>query len=204
VAVVRGIATLALRRRGSERPWRLRHPRDRWRVHAQPGVGWSGGCFGGCAPRCQARYARGIWGGWPHPVRALTGGQAVFFRVWRTGSGHRDDTTATATQASARRGQAQRPYPAGGVPHRLALTGASATPSSVWGVGAVERLWRARATAKPAVPQRGRTGSTVCTRHAYAAAIVPSDHAGPSASALRSRGARVTCSAVPLRRLTIA
>src|SRR5713101_1848022 len=126
-----------------------------------------------------------------------------FFSVLRTVSGQIDATTSNATNASASSCNDHRPYPAGGLPHRIAINLASAMPSSLWGVGAVDRFLRSSATSKPSVTNRLRTVSTVCTRQSYASAIFISDHSGPSASALRSICARLTFSDVPLSRLTI-
>src|SRR5262249_7591360 len=127
----------------------------------------------------------------------------VFFSVLRTVSGPIDATTSNATNASASSCNDHRPYPAGGLPHRIAINLASAMPSSLWGVGAVDRFLRSSATSKPSVTNRLRTVSTVCTRQSYASAIFISDHSGPSASALSSICARLTFSDVPLSRLTI-
>src|SRR2546428_482081 len=194
---------LALRRRGRDRHARLLQPLNRWLVHAQHGWLWIVGFFVGCEDLFQARHALGILVWRNDPVLELTFGHAVFFSVLRTISGQIDATTSNATNASASSGNDHRPYPAGGLPHRIAINLASAMPSRLWGVGAVDRFVRSSATSKPSVTNRLRTVSTVCTRQSSASAIFLSDHSGPSASALSSICARLTFSDVPLSRLTI-
>src|SRR5262249_60846140 len=111
-------------------------------VHAQHGLLWIVGFFVGCEDIFHARHALGILVWRNAPVLDLTFGHAVFFSVLRTVSGQIDATTSNATNASASSCNDHRPYPAGGLPHRIAINLPSAMPSSLWVLGAVDRSFR--------------------------------------------------------------
>src|SRR5262245_19866978 len=72
----------------------------------------------------------------------------------------------------------------------MAMSLASACPSSLQGVGGWGRFLPSRANAKPSVTRRLRTFSTVWTRQLNASAIWASGQWGPSASALSRIWAR--------------
>src|SRR6478672_9096527 len=66
----------------------------------------------------------------------------------------------------------------------MAISCASASPSSLHGVGGSWRFLPSRASSKRSVPRRLRRCSIVCTRQLKASAILTSGHPAPSALAL--------------------
>ncbi|MEX0670592.1 MAG: hypothetical protein WD060_09070, partial [Pirellulales bacterium] len=66
----------------------------------------------------------------------------------------------------------QWPKPAGGFPNRMAITFASAAPSSNFGVGDTAAFLRTSGPSKPSRTKARRTFSTVCLRHPTASLIL--------------------------------
>src|SRR5438445_13824042 len=113
---------------GSDPHLRLLQQLDRLLVHTQHGLLWIVGFFVGVEDLFHARHELGILVWRNHPVLDLAFGHTVFLSVLRTVSGHIDATTSNATSSSASSCNDHRPYPAGGLPNRIAINLASATP----------------------------------------------------------------------------
>src|SRR5579885_2985624 len=119
--------------------------------------------------------------------------QLVFLRVRRTVSSLTESTTPSSTSLSAKSFKVQRACPLGGAEQAVAISRASAAPSSLR--SRLGRSWglRPRAASGPRSTNRWRTRSTVRVPQSRASAMRASSQAGPPSawSALSRMRARV-------------